>query len=492
MYPGQEYDQVWRNLVFPETYRNPKPARRYNLVVIGAGPAGLVISIAAAGLGARVALIERQAMGGDCLNVGCVPSKSLLAISRRFAASGPEPSGEDQPETGFDRAFAYVREIRSQIAEHDSVERFSAAGVDVFLGAAHFVEPRLIEVDGAQLRTRKTVICTGARPTLPAIPGLTESNPLTNETLFDLRKQPERIAILGAGPIGCELAQALSRLGSKVYLYERADRPLPTEIPRAGKVLRKALQRDGVEQHYSRAVQSIEMRGHQRVIRDGIDEQTVDAVLAALGRQPNSDGLNLAAVGVDLDEQGAIEVNARLQTNNRHIYAAGDVCSAFQYTHNADAQARIVVRNALFAGRASTDDLIIPRCVYTSPEVAQLGANRDELGAAGRAFDVHHVDFSELDRARTDGDDEGFVEVLTPQGSDRVLGATLVGEPAGELVAPLAILMQQRLGLGVMQGIVLPYPTRSEFLRRLADGYNRSRLTPRVARLFKTWLRWRR
>jgi pyruvate/2-oxoglutarate dehydrogenase complex dihydrolipoamide dehydrogenase (E3) component len=470
----ETFDHEWRELVFPSGYRNPKAAARYNLVVIGAGPAGLIASIAAAGFGARVALVERHAMGGDCLNVGCVPSKALLSATSR---------GHD-----FDRAFGWLREVRAAIAHHDSVERYSQAGVDVFLGDARFIDAHTIEVGAERLRTRKTMIATGARAALPPVEGLVDAQPLTNETIFDLAAQPRRLAIVGAGPVGCELAQAFARLGTEVHLIERQPRVLPAEDDEAATVVAKALQAEGVRLHLGRSIARVSSSATTRVVlmEDG-NRVDADQILVAAGRRRNTEGLALTRAGVQLTSDGAIAVNDLLRTTHRDIFAAGDVCSRLQFTHNADAQARIVIQNALFLGRARTASLIVPWCTYTSPELARVGLTRAEAAHRGRAVDAWRVEWSQMDRAHTDAALEGFVEVLTEKDGDRIVGATLVGKDAGEQLAPLLVLMNNGLGLKAIGRTILPYPTRSEYLRRLADAYNRRRLTPTVAKVFRWW-----
>ncbi|MCB1624970.1 MAG: mercuric reductase [Pseudomonadales bacterium] len=491
-YPGHAADQVWRTLVFPADYRNPAPADRYNLVVIGAGPAGLVISIAAAGLGAKVALIERYRMGGDCLNVGCVPSKTLLAS----ATNG----------LSFDRAMARVRAVRAEIAQHDSVARYTQAGVDVFLGAAEFIDPHRVRVDKLVLTGKKIVIATGASAFVPPIPGLA-AQALTNENIFDLQEQPRRLAILGGGPIGCELAQAFARLGTAVHLIEMQPRILPIEDESASQAVQLALAADGVHLHLGRKVTSIETTHGAKQLRhestnsdagsEAVETLEVDVVLAAIGRQRNVARLGLEAAGVRFDPRGGIEVDARLRTSQRHIFAAGDVCSRYQFTHMADAHARIVVRNALFLGRARADDLVVPWCTYTKPEVAHVGATRRDLEQSATAFMPLRFEFDALDRGKTDAKvdaqsvaaSDGYAELLVQPQSGRILGATIVGQDAGEQIAQLVLAMYQRTGLGSLGSLVLPYPTRSEYLRRLADAWNRTRLTPRTAGLLKWWLR---
>lgn len=476
-YPGEGYDRTWRELVFPRGYRNPTPRSRYHLVVIGAGPAGLVTAIAAAGLGARVALVERKAMGGDCLNVGCVPSKALLEFTRR------NPGGR------ADEAFTWLRQVRADIARHDSVERYCQAGVDVFLGSARFVDRESVAVDDHRLRARRFVIATGARAAIPPIPGLASCDPLTNESIFDLVEPPRRLAILGAGPIGCEMAQAMARLGVDVHLFELADRVLPGELAAAGSVLGPVLESDGVTLHLGSLVSDVSVEEGQPTLHaDGI-EVAAGRVLIAAGRRANVEDLQLNHAGVEVRD-GLITVDDKLRTTNPKVYAAGDVCSRLQFTHHADAQARIVVQNTLFAPTATTDSLVIPRCTYTDPEVAQVGSTQDELDHAGTLHDRYRLEFADLHRAKAAGDRHGFVEVTTRRGRDSILGGTIVGEGAGELIGGLCLAMSNGLGLGALGKAVLPYPTRGEYLRRLADDYNRTRLTPLARALMSAWLRY--
>jgi pyruvate/2-oxoglutarate dehydrogenase complex dihydrolipoamide dehydrogenase (E3) component len=321
------------------------------------------------------------------------------------------------------------------------------------------------------------------------VPGLAELAPLTNENIFDLRSQPARLAVLGAGPLGCELAQAFARLGTAVTLIEAQPRLLPGEEPEASARVAAALERDGVRLHLGAKVLSAAPGPNAKLLElEGGARIEADEILAAVGRARNLEGLALERAGVRFDARSGIVVDAHLRTSHRDIFAAGDVCSRDQFTHSADAQARIVVRNALFRGRARADRLLIPRCTYTQPEVARAGATRAELAQAGTAFAAFRVGFGELDRGRTDGGDDGYAELLIGAGGDRILGATIVGRDAGEQLAPIAVLMSTGKGLRALGSLVLPYPTRSEYLRRLADAWNRTRLTPRAASTLRWWL----
>ncbi len=477
-YPGDSHDALWRSLVFPEDHVNPRARSRYHLVVIGAGPAGLICAIGAAGLGARVALVERHAMGGDCLNVGCVPSKALLEYTKRHSGEGR-----------FEAAFAWMREVRAGIAAHDSVQRYTEHGIDVFLGEARFVDGSTVEVDNQRLSARRVVVATGARAALPGIPGLEESRPLTNETVFDLNHAPRSIAIVGAGPIGCELGQALARLNVSVHLFDVADRVLPNEEADAAAAVSKSLVTSGVTLHLGADVSRVDRTGDgTRIVYDDT-ELDVDRMLVAAGRRANTENLNLSAAGVDLTEQGLIRVDARLRTTNSRIYAAGDVCSRLQFTHHADAHARIVIQNALFAPTARTSRLVIPHCTYTDPELAHVGRSAAELERDGTQFERYMVRFGDLDRGRAAGDEDSYAALLIAPKRGDILGATVVAEGAGELIVPICLAMSNGLRIGDVGKAVYPYPTRSEYLRRLSDDYNRTRLTPTIKRLMQTWLR---
>ena len=476
-YPGADFDLQWQQALAPEDYENPTPDGRYHLVVIGAGPAGLISAIGAAGLGAKVALIERHRMGGDCLNVGCVPSKALL----EYTAHQAKPD--------FDGAFAWLREVRASIAPHDSVQRYSELGVDVYLGEARFLDHHAVEVGGQRLEGRRLAICTGAAPGVPPIPGLREANPLTNETVFDLREKPNSIGILGAGAIGCELSQVFARLGVEVHLFEMADRVLPLEGEEASAALAASMEALGVHLHLGAAVESVAGGAPHTIHAAGVD-YAVDQVMVALGRRPNTDGLSLKLAGIEVDQRGLIRVDEKLRTTNRHVYAAGDCASALQFTHHADAQARVIVQNALFLPSASTAGFVVPHCTYTQPEVASVGESVASLESAGKTFDRYRIGFEELDRGRAELGDSGFAEVYTEKGSDKILGATIVGPDAGEQLAPICLLISQGLGLAAVQKTMLSYPTRSEYLKRLSDAYNRTRLTPMASKVIAAWMRF--
>jgi pyruvate/2-oxoglutarate dehydrogenase complex dihydrolipoamide dehydrogenase (E3) component len=436
-------------------------------VVIGGGTAGLVSAHGAAGLGARVALVERGRLGGDCLNTGCVPSKGLLRSARavrdiREAAHvGVRAS---PPEVDFAAVMARMRSRRDRLAHHDSEERLRAAGVDVYFGSAAFTGPRAIAVDGKELRFWRAVIATGSRPAIPPIPGLAEVSPLTNETVFDIEQQPRRWLIIGAGPIGCEIAQTMALFGSDVTVTDIADRPLSREDADASAIVRRQLESDGVRFALGAPL--------PRVSRDD-----ADAVLVAVGRTPNVEGMNLDAAGIRHTKDGVV-VNDRLQTTNARVFAAGDIASPYKFTHVADATARIVVQNALFFGRRRASKLVVPWCTYTVPEVARVG---DIDGPSIT------IPLGDVDRAVLDDATEGFVKVHHDRG--RIRGCTIVGPHAGELIGHVGSAMHSGATLSDFSSTVFPYPTYAEGLRKAGDAWRRTLLTPAAKWFFSKYFR---
>lgn len=497
--PGDSFNRTLLDSVRPADWTPPAPRARYDLVVIGGGTAGLVAAIGAAGLGAHVALVERARLGGDCLNTGCVPSKTLLASAHAAAAlarAAEHGLHIGQPVVDFPAVMARVRRARATLAPHDAAARASARGVHVFFGEAAFAAPDVVMAGDTRLCFRRAVIATGARPAWPSIGGLDGHGVLTSESVFEITEQPRRLAVLGGGPIGCELAQAFARLGTTVFLFEAAPRLLPREDADASEIVRGALERDQVRvltgaqaHHAERNGGNLRLTVARGSIGDTVD---VDTVLVAVGRQPNTEGLRLDTAGIGVDTLGRVRVNDFLRTTNGRVYAAGDVCLPWQFTHAADASARIVVRNALFAGRARVSRLIVPRVTYTDPEVATVGMTLDEAAAAGLATERFDVPFSELDRAVTDGNTTGFVRILCRKGGDRIIGATAAGARGGEIMGEVVLAMHAGIGLGRLSRYVRAYPTYGGALGRAADAYNRTRLTPGVARALGAWLAWGR
>lgn len=486
--------------VHPTGWVNPEPKGRYNLVVVGAGTAGLVCAAGAAGLGAKVALIERHLMGGDCLNVGCVPSKGIIRSARAVhdARNSAEfgVTGSSELNCNFSAVMERMRHLRSEISQHDSAARFrDELGVDVFIGEGRFIAPDCVDVGGKSLYFKKAAICTGARAAAPPIPGLAGIKYLTNENIFSLTELPQRLAVIGAGPIGCELAQAFCRFGSKVTVLELNPQILGHEDPDASGIVYNTLNHEGVDLRLGIKISGVEQRGNEKVIRitqNGVSETIIaDQVLIGVGRTPNVEGLGLESAGVSFDHNG-INVSNRLQTDNPSIFAAGDICSPYKFTHTADAMARILLANALFKGRQKVSDLIIPWCTYTDPEIAHVGMYEKDAKAKGWETTTLTIPLSEVDRALLDGETNGFARVHLKKGTDRILGATIVARHAGEMINEFSLAITSRIGLSSIAKTIHPYPTQAEVIKKLADSYNRTRLTPFVRHLLASWLKWQR
>ncbi len=493
--PLDEHNAKLLDHVHPRNWDDPAPRDFYNLVVIGAGAGGLISSAAAAGLGASVALVESHLLGGDCLNVGCVPSKALLRCARaagevRAAAEyGVRIDGDISVD--FAAVMARLRRLRAHIAPVDSARRYSEElGVDVFLGRGVFTGRDTIEVNGQTLRFAKAVVATGGTAAIPNIPGLDTAPYFTNASIFNLTERPARLGVIGAGPIGLELAQAFQRLGSQVTVFSRSDRILPKEDPEAADLVRAALARDGVDLVFHARYQRVETgkgpHGVTIVLENDGPARALDfdALLVAAGRKPAVSGLGLETAGVDFDARNGVAVNDRLQTTNPSIYAVGDVASKYQFTHMADFMARLVIRNALFFGRDKVSDLLIPWCTYTEPEVAHVGLYERDLEERAIPYKTFTRTFDHVDRSILEGDTEGFVKVHVKQGSDKIMGATIVGAHAGDLISEITVAMQAGLGLGRLASVIHPYPTTAEAIRQCGDAYNRERLTPTVKGLF--------
>ena len=498
--PSDAHNQRLEANVHPPDWQNPVPDGTYNMVVIGGGTAGLVTAAGAAGLGAKVALIERELLGGDCLNVGCVPSKAILAAARR--AAQVRDAGEfgvrvpDGVSVDFRMVMERMRRLRADISPHDSAKRFRDLGVDVYIGGGSFVDGNTIEVAGQKLKFKKACIATGARASAPPIPGLDKVDYLTNETLFSLTELPPKLGIIGAGPIGCEMAQSFARFGSEVALVEAAEGVLPREDADAARVVQSSLEHDGVrvlccgKKLQLHCVEGGRKRMTVEAGSRGYDE-VVDQLVVAVGRAPNVEGLGLEQAGIEYSNKGIV-VNDRQQTSNPNIFAAGDICSPYQFTHAADFMARNVLRNALFLGRARASKLVIPWSTYTEPELAHVGLHEREAREKGIEIDTFTQKLDGVDRAILSGETEGFVRVHVRKGKDEIVGATVVGASAGEMIGEITLAMSNGIGLGKIANSIHPYPTVAEAIRKVGDLYNRTRLTPRVQSLMGKWLAWNR
>ena len=494
LHPFDEHNRLLQANVQPPDWLNPQPRGRYHLVVIGAGTAGLVSAAGAAGLGARVALIERQLMGGDCLNVGCVPSKGVISAARAAAAVRDAGQFGVRVPNGwhvdFASAMERMRRLRASISPHDSAARFRDLGIDVYLGSGRFINDRQIEVSGQTLDFKKAVIATGARAGELPIPGISEVNYLTNESVFSLTERPSSVAVIGGGPIGSEMAQVFARFGSRVTQIEREAHILFREDEEAAQVVQRSMLRDGVNLLLeSEVVQVRRVNGRTQLdVQCGDEKQAVvvDQILVGIGRAPNVENMGLEDAGVKFDRRQGIQVNDRLQTTNPRIFAAGDVCSDLKFTHAADFMARIVIRNALLPfGRAKLSALTIPWTTYTSPELAHVGLHEKTAREQGIPIDTFTQRLSGVDRAILEGDDDGFVRVHVRRGTDKILGATIVATNAGDLISEISLAMTNNLGLKQIANTIHPYPTQADAIRKVADRYNRTRLTPMVKRIIQ-------
>jgi len=471
--------------VRPSDWRNPQPAQRYDLVVVGAGTAGLVAARTAAALDAKVALIERALLGGTCLNIGCVPSKALIRTSRLYAemrdARQYGASFPNDIRVDFPALMQRVRGIRARISRADSAHALVAAGVDVFFGEAHFIDDDALTVDGATLRFKKAMIATGARPDMPAIPGLAAAGYLTNENAFDITQLPRRLLVIGGGPLGCEMAQAFCRFGVKTTIVQHWPLFLPREERDAAQLLSDAFARDGIEIRLDTNVEQVRVDGAEKIVDIVRDDYrntiTVDAILTGTGRVPNVDGLNLEAAGVAYDRDRGVHVDDFLRTGNPRIYAAGDVCLEHKFNDTAEASARIVVQNALFRHRRRLSALTIPWCTYTDPEIAHVGLYVRQARERRISVKTFTIPMHDVDRAIADDEEMGFVKIHVKERTDQILGATIVARHAGEMISEITLAMVAGIGLRRLAGVIHPYPTQADAIRKAADACDRTFLS---------------
>jgi pyruvate/2-oxoglutarate dehydrogenase complex dihydrolipoamide dehydrogenase (E3) component len=475
----------------------------YNLIVIGAGSAGLVSAYVAAAGRARVALIEQQRMGGDCLNTGCVPSKALIRSAALLA------DARDSRRYGIRRMDAQVdfREVMDrvqdtirQVAPHDSVERYAALGVDCIAGRAQVLSPWEVDVDGRRLSARELIIATGARPTVPTLPGLESVPYLTSDTVWDLREAPGRLLVLGGGPVGCELAQAFARLGCTVTVVQKGARLLPREDADASAEVEAAFAAEGIAVHTGHRAVRVEpgdgVQCAHLVCASGDGEVRIpfDRLLLALGRTPNTRGFGLETLDLRVEPGGTLTADAFMRTSVPTIRVCGDVAGPYQFTHVASHQAWHAAVNALLAPWWSfrTSYAVVPWCTFTDPEVARVGLSEAEARERSVAFEATRFPMDDLDRAIADSDTRGYVKVLTVPGRDRILGATVVGRHAGETIAPFVLAMRHGLGLGKLLSTIHVYPTRMEANKYVAGAWRRAHAPERLLRVAARFHRWRR
>ncbi|MBI2337144.1 MAG: mercuric reductase [Deltaproteobacteria bacterium] len=469
--------------------------KNYHLIVIGGGSGGLVTAAGAAGLGAKVALIEKHKMGGDCLNTGCVPSKAIIRSAKiAHDAQTADRFGftPHRFDIKLDAVLASVREVQAKIAHHDSVERFTSLGVDVYQGNYSFISSHQISDGKETLEAKRFVIATGAAPFVPPLAGLADIPYLTSDNVWELKELPKKMVVLGGGPIGCELAQTFFRLGSKVSIIDTADCLLSREDSDASCLIKEQFQKEGIEVLVNTRAEKIHKTGsgYELMVSQASNGISFDQILVAVGRAPNVNQLGLEKAGVTYDKKG-IKIDATLRTSAKHIYACGDVVGSYQFTHTADFQARLILRNALFPGKSKINYRVVPWCTFTEPEVARVGLNESEAKQKKVSVDVFTYSLSDLDRAVCDREPQGFVKVLTKKGTDQILGVTLVGAHAGDLLHELALAMHQKIGLKKLAAMIHIYPTLAEVSKRIADTYQRTRLTANSKKWLKRYFQWR-
>jgi pyruvate/2-oxoglutarate dehydrogenase complex dihydrolipoamide dehydrogenase (E3) component len=468
-------EDEWLRRTRPPDWRNPAPpADPYDLCIVGAGPAGLAAAEEAARHGLRVAMIERRGIGGNSLHTGSVPSKAVIGAA-------PRDRGGAKPD--FSAVRTHMRRVRARIAEYRSIDRIVARGIDVYFAAARFAGAQSVLADGLALRFKKALIATGARPENAAIPGLEAVGCLTSETIFDLEALPPRLAVIGGGSLGCELGQAFARLGSRVSLIQRQPKFLPGVERDAAELLTRSLELDGVETRLNTEVIAARLEDGQRVLDVQSGELrfpiAADAVLLSTGRVPNVQDLGLEAAGVRFDAATGIAVDDFLATTNPNIYAAGDVCLRRQFAHVAEATARLAVKNAFTGAGERSSGLTIPRCTYCRPEIAQIGLHIWEARDRGIPIKSYTVLMQDVDRAITDGLDEGFVKLYVREGGDEIVGATIVAARASEMINEVSIIMNAGIGMRRLAAMLHTYPAQSGAIHQAARAFVRNQATER-------------
>ncbi len=490
-------------LVSRKVYRAYKrPAKfEYNVIAIGAGSAGLVTTYIGAAIKAKVALIEKHKMGGDCLNTGCVPSKAFIRSAKLLhEASNSKKYGIEKckAQFTFSDVMERVQNVVNKIEPHDSVARYTELGVDCIQGEAKIVSPWEVEVNGKRLTTRSIVLATGARPLVPKIPGLAEVDYLTSDNVWNLRELPKRLVVLGGGPIGCELAQCFARFGSQVTQVEMAPRLMPREDADAANEVMQQFADEGISIAVSHKALRVEKEADGGVLVCEFDGKEVrisfDKILLALGRVANTEGFGLQELGITLNKNGTIEANELMQTNYPNIYVCGDATGPYQFTHVAAHQAWYASVNALLAPFWSfkADYRVIPWATFTDPEVARVGLSEDEAKQKNITVEVTRYGIDDLDRAIADGNDHGFVKVLTAPGKDKILGATIVGAHAGDLLAEFVLAMKWNIGLNKLLGTIHIYPTMAEANKYVAGNWKRANAPQALLRRAQKFFAWRR
>ena len=483
--------------VEPKAWRSPQPQDVYRLIVIGGGPAGIAAARIASGLGARVALVERKRLGGESLSYGSIPTGALIRTARLYSdmrcAATYGATAPAEINVDFAAAMARMRRIRARVSRTDSAMCLAREGIDLFFGDARFVGSDVIDVDGTRMRFRRALIATGSRSLVPDVPGLAEAGFLTNDSVFDLKSLPASLLVIGGGPLGCELAQVFARFGTRTLIAHREPLFLPKEERDAAQMVSDALARDGVEIHLNTAVNAVRVEGARKVV-DLVDDgntmtTTVDHILTGIGRLPAVRGLDLEKAGVAYDLESGIQVDDFLRTTNPRIFAAGDVCLQDRYTNTAEASAEIVVHNALLFGRRRLSALTVPWCTYTDPEVAHVGLHVRTAREQRIPVKTFTIPMHEVDRAIADSEDDGFVKIHVREGTDHILGGTIVSRQAGEMINVISLAMVSDIGLAALARVIHAYPTHGEAIRMAAAACKRTRTSRLKAFLTRRWLK---
>ena len=501
-YPGALTSES-DNHAFPEnfhpvTWKSPRPADRYNLVVLSGGYGGSLTALEAVRAGAKVAVVERNLPGGVCLNSGCIPSKVLLRTARLYAEMKNGGNyGATMPravDIDFAAAMKHMRRVRARISRRRSASELRLNGIDVFFGEGRFTGPDAVTVNGATLRFRRALIATGAHPFIPQIPGPSEAGYLTNETVFELTERPRSFLVIGGGPLGCELAQAFCRLGSRVSIVQDEPLFLSQEERDAAQILSDSLARDGIDIHLNTQITWVRTKGVRKQVELVNDDSRsifgVDTILVGAGRAPNVQGMNLKAAGVKYDDLNGIRINDFLQMSNPAIYGAGDVCLEHKFAHIEGASAHFVTQNALFFGRQRLSELTVPWCTYTDPEIAHVGMYVKEAREKNIAGKTITVPMHEVDRAIIDGEDEGFVKIHVKEGTDRILGATVVASHAGEMISDISLAIAAGIGLRRLARASHPYPTQAAAIKLAATTCCRANRSRSLAWCSRKWMKW--
>jgi pyruvate/2-oxoglutarate dehydrogenase complex dihydrolipoamide dehydrogenase (E3) component len=465
----EEFEKKLQKDIFPEGWVNPKPIDEYDLVVIGGGPGGMTAASIAKGMGAKVALVEKEHFGGECLSYGCIPSKAFLQSSRVAAAVrrakeyGLEVEGW---KVNFPAVMERVHHLQTVISPHDSADRFKKLGVDVFLNEGHFDGDNSLEVGGQRIFFKKAVIATGTQPIPLEAEGLAEADYWTNQDIFKMDQLPKRMAFIGGGPICCELSQAFLRFGSQVTLIARGSNLLPKDDPIASERLKKAFEDEGMKVFTDSVVQRVEKKGKEKILYLKSGETiVVDDIFVSIGRKPVVEGMNLEKGGISFDPQEGILTDEYLQTSNPNVYAAGDVTSKFKFTHISQELSKMAVLNALNGNKVRKESLIVPWCTFSDPEVAQIGLSELEIKKQGLPVEIVMVEMASIDRAILDGDTLGFLKIMVKENSDQILGVTMMAAHAGDMISEMSVVMNCEKGLTALSKAIHPFPTQAQVLR---------------------------